>query len=176
MVTKTPLEEMTLDQLKAESDRVSSIYHEKQNSGADPRQIGLWRSRTNKVQHYLDLAAKANIESKSSSSAVKVRGARNKKAGSKYCLCGCGLANNPGARFQVGHDARLKPKLLVAEERFRTNNGTIDELLKYEGLPEIVQEALADENQIFFKTCPECGGPYLGSGEKGPACIKAGAK
>ena len=36
---------------------------------------------------------------------------RSKKGGTMYCLCGCGKANNPGSKFHMGHDARLKSVL-----------------------------------------------------------------
>lgn len=161
----TVLEQMTLEQLQAESDRVSTIYHEKLNSDADPRQIGLWRSRTNKVQEAITLKSEEESETKANPQApVNVRGRQAKRKGSMYCLCGCGAANNVGARFQVGHDARLKPKLKIVEGRFKTND------FSYEGLPQIVVDALADENQVYFKKCTSCGGPFLGNQEVGPAC------
>ena len=120
MATATPLEQMSLDQLKAESERVSTIYHQKQNDGADPRQVGLWRSRTNKVQEAITTKSKEEAEAKANPETVNVRGRQAKRKGSMYCLCGCGAANNPGARFQVGHDARLKPKLKLVEAAHTT--------------------------------------------------------
>lgn len=33
------------------------------------------------------------------------------KKGTLYCMCGCGNANNPGSKFSMGHDARLKSTL-----------------------------------------------------------------
>lgn len=33
------------------------------------------------------------------------------RKGTLYCMCGCGNANNPGSKFSMGHDARLKSVL-----------------------------------------------------------------
>jgi hypothetical protein len=38
-----------------------------------------------------------------------------KKGGSKECLCGCGKGNNPGSKFNMGHDAKLKSQLRQIE-------------------------------------------------------------
>ena len=40
---------------------------------------------------------------------------KGKKGGTPNCLCGCGHVNNPGSKFQPGHDARVKGMLSRAE-------------------------------------------------------------
>ena len=50
----------------------------------------------------------------------KAKTKRVKKGGTLYCLCGCGKSNNPGSRFQMGHDARLKSALNKVQQGFES--------------------------------------------------------
>ena len=45
----------------------------------------------------------------------KPRPKRSKTGGLPHCLCGCGRDNNPGSKFVMGHDAKLKSLLLKIE-------------------------------------------------------------
>ena len=112
---------------KLQQARVKLQEHK--SKGSDNRIIGQWQSRVRKYELELSTAQEYKPEDKdenqdevnsmaNSDTATKDKpktsGGRTKTAktgGTTHCLCGCGSANNPGSRFQMGHDARLKSVL-----------------------------------------------------------------
>lgn len=167
MTTKatTNAGDLTPDTIKEELDRARATLERVTNNGADPRVIGLWKSRVSKMETMLvDAEARerdnqrAKEEAKSSPSTTAP--SRLSRKGSIYCLCGCGKANNPSSRFQQGHDARLKGQFRKLE------SGAIT----VEDLPQLVQDILNDPQQTTFKRCSKCNSPFLGSGDVGPIC------
>lgn len=152
------------DQLKAAQEKLA-YFESKVYPPTDPRITGMWKSRIRTLEAQVVIEAEAEIKAKSQveirmKERIEPSPARSKSKGSMYCLCGCGKANNPGARFQQGHDARIKSKLRDLEAG----------IIKVEDLPMIVRNVLEDPGQTYFKRCNQCNSPFLGLGEVGPVC------
>jgi len=123
MVTTTATTVLADPQTEAESqlERARVKLQEHKSKGSNDRIIGQWQTRVNEAQAAVDKEHDLAIQGKSDNSsgdddmaetkgnsATKARTKTIKTGGSTHCLCGCGTANNPGSKFQMGHDARLK--------------------------------------------------------------------
>jgi len=102
--------------------------------GADPRVVGLWKSKV--VQ-----AEKLCTEHKLVVTEPVPEKPKPKNAGMRSCCCGCGGVASAGRNFLPGHDARF--------------NGYIRKLdsnrVKLEELPELVQEMVNSDHELVAR-------------------------
>lgn len=130
-------------------------------ANADPRVIGLWRSKVAQAEAMCQeagkiepekpkpdpvvaaaVAAMATIEkTKKATTPTPTTKRKPEKKAPGPCLCGCGSSTKKGSEFLPGHDARLTSYVR------KLDRGEI----KLEALPELVQKMVTENHEAIQK-------------------------
>ena len=129
--------------------KVKETYDRLVANGADPRAIGLWKSKLAHAEQMCKDAdkgasAEAPREVSPAPQPASIRPADAREDRSQptgFCLCGCGGRTVLNRTFLQGHDARFRSYVT------KLDKGT----LKLEELPEMVQNAIAENHPAVVK-------------------------
>lgn len=105
-------------------ERAKVKLQEHKSKGSSDKTIGQWMTRVTEAESLVSTEKDLALQGKSdpntgintsgdddmaeTKGSTKTRTKAIKTGGTTHCLCGCGSANNPGSKFNMGHDARLK--------------------------------------------------------------------
>jgi hypothetical protein len=152
--------------LVASREKIKSTYEKVVANGADPRVVGLWRS---KLEQANLLCHEAGVKDEPAPQKLKLPKApksaslkpqllkvnddgttapvdssvspKSKGGVAGYCLCGCGAEVYRGRTFAQGHDARFRGYIIKLDKG----------LLKLADLPGVVQAAIAAGHPAVVK-------------------------